>query len=112
MKCGTWGFRIYHQQSGERVVRYVWRRGGCSMKMFVWSIFFLLPAMVVGCSNKEQAYEGLYKGLSAAEENRQIDNRSYDPVKSLEHEQPTYREYKWEREESVGKNNPRNIKIN
>jgi hypothetical protein len=44
------------------------------MKMFVWAMFFLLPVMVVGCSNKEQAYEGLYKGLSAAEENRQTES--------------------------------------
>ena len=73
------------------------------MKMFVWPMFFLLSAMVVGCSNKEQAYEGLYKGLSAARENRQTENPSYDPVKSLEHDQPIYREYKREREEGVGK---------
>lgn len=82
------------------------------MKMFACSIVLLLLAMLVGCSGKEQVYEGLYKGLGAAEQYRQTENPSYDPIKASEQQQPEYREYKREREESLVKNNPANTKDN
>jgi hypothetical protein len=48
-------------------------------------------------------YEGLYKGLGTAEQNRQTDSPSYDPVEAQQ-EQLRYQEYKRERDESM-KNN-------
>jgi hypothetical protein len=63
----------------------------------------LMLAMMTGCSNKEQVYEGLYKGLGTAEQNRQTTNPSYDPVEAQQ-EQLGYQEYKRERDEGI-KNN-------
>jgi len=64
------------------------------------TIVVLLLAMVTGCSNKEQVYEGLYKGMGAAELNRQTENPSFDPVKA-QNEQPKYQEYKRERDKGL-----------
>jgi hypothetical protein len=67
------------------------------------TMVILLLAMMTGCSNKEQVYEGLYKGLRTAEQNQQSENPSYDPIKAQQ-EQLGYKEYKRERDKSMKDN--------
>ncbi len=59
-------------------------------------VVVLLP-LTAGCSGKELFYQGMYDGLSAADQQQRTKDPSYHPVQ--EQKQPSYEEYKKEREE-------------
>lgn len=66
------------------------------MKFKYLSFICLLSFFIAGCA-KERVYENMYEGLKKRE---QIINPSNE---SISHEQPSYDEYKREREESLKK---------
>lgn len=71
----------------------------------------LLLTMMTGCSNKEQVYEGLYKVMGAAEQNRQTENPSYKLITASEQVQPGYHVYKMERQKILEKNDSVDNKV-
>jgi len=73
------------------------------MRLSVIVLAVVVSIVMIGCSSKEQLYENMYNGLSAAERNRRTQDPSYDPVRASEQEQPKYRQYKREREENLAK---------
>ena len=79
------------------------------MKVIV--IVVLLLIMVTGCSNKEQIYEGVYKGMGAMEQNRRAEDPSYDPITGSEQPQPGYHIYKMERQEILKKDDSVNNEV-
>lgn len=64
------------------------------------SCVMLLFAMA-SCSNKEQVFEGMYKGMSSAEESRMSRHPSYGPLHMQENDKPSYQEYTREREQEI-----------
>lgn len=72
------------------------------MKLIITVI--LLLTTTTGCVNKDQIYEGMYKGVGAAEQNRRTENPSYNPSMGSEQAQPEYHEYKAERQKILEKN--------
>jgi hypothetical protein len=57
----------------------------------------LFMAGMTGCSKKEQVYQGMYKGFSQVNENRQSEDPSFDPAQAGEQTPQTYQEYKRDR---------------
>lgn len=72
------------------------------MKLIIMVVLLLIT--MTGCVNKDQIYEGLYKGMGAAERNRRTENPSYDPIMGSEQAQPEYHEYKAERQNILEEN--------
>lgn len=68
------------------------------MKSTLLACCVLLSCATVSCSNKEHIFEGMYKGMSSAEESKMAGHPSYDPLQNQAHEKPSYQEYKRERE--------------
>ncbi len=66
------------------------------MKVCHLSFLSLLFLTLLGC-DKENVYEGIYKGMLQREE---MVHPSNEPIPS---EQPTYEEYRKEREETLNK---------
>ena len=71
----------------------------------------LLLTMTTGCFNKEQMYEGLYEGMGAAEQNRQTENPSCNPITASEQAQPEYHIYKMKCQEILKKNESVNNEV-
>lgn len=67
-------------------------------KCMLLASWVLLICTAVSCSNKEQILEGLYKGMSSAEESRMARDPSYDPLQNKERDRTSYQEYRRERE--------------
>ncbi len=58
----------------------------------------LMLAGTISCTNKEQVYEGLYNAFSSVDETRRTEDPSYDSVQARDKDDPSYQEYKRERE--------------
>ncbi|HID03977.1 MAG TPA: hypothetical protein EYP18_12360 [Desulfobacterales bacterium] len=58
----------------------------------------LLLFIAAGCADKEQVYQGMYKGFSTVHELRMTEDPSYDPVQARDRNSPGYQEYKRDRE--------------
>ena len=67
----------------------------------------LLLTMTTSCFNKEQMYEG----MGAAEQNRQTENPSCNPITASEQAQPEYYIYKMKCQEILKKNESVNNEV-
>lgn len=59
---------------------------------------------IVGCADREQMYQGVYKGFSTVHENRMTEDPSYNPAEARDHEVPGYQEYKRNRDLQLERN--------
>ena len=66
----------------------------------------LLLSLITGCAKKEQIYHGMYNGFRSADQQMQTQDPSYTPDRAPEQRQPSYQEYKKEREQILETDEP------